>query len=339
MLKKITTVFGLMLGFVWLAAQAQAAAEAVPSISLKSAVNGQEITVFVTGDHLKDLYAYDLIISYDPGKLVYQNASSGASGFGVDPIVKNGDIRIAHTKVGKIAGDNGTKELASAKFTRLDSGTTSVSVHDVKLVDSKLNAAAAGKAEISIENSITSTTIALKDIEGHWAKDSIQEAVRQGWITGYANGTFQPNKEVTRTEFAAMLIRALGDNSTDRSQPLKFTDVQQIPPWARPLVEAAVLRGIMNGYENGSFGPGKLITRAEMATMAIRSLNLAEAVKNSDQPSFADNNQIPAWAKPYAAAVEQKGIMKGRSGNMFAPGAHATRAEAVVVILAVLQRQ
>ncbi|BFH60808.1 S-layer homology domain-containing protein [Paenibacillus azoreducens] len=338
MLKKITAVFGLMLGFIWFASQAQAAAEAASSISLKSAVNGQEITVLVTGNDLKDLYAYDLIISYDPGKLVYLSASSGASGFGVDPIVKNGKIRIAHTKVGKIAGDNGTKELASIKFKRLGSGTTSVSVHDVKLVDSKLNAAAAGKAELSIDNGITSTTVALKDIEGHWAKDSIQEAVRQGWVTGYANGTFLPNKEVTRTEFAAMLIRALGESSGS-SQPLKFTDVQQIPSWARPFVEAAVNRGIMNGYANGSFGPGKLITRAEMAAMAIRSLNPAEAVRNSDQPSFADNNRIPAWAKPYAAAAEQKGIMKGRIGNMFAPSEHATRAEAVVVILALLQRQ
>ncbi|MCJ8014028.1 S-layer homology domain-containing protein [Paenibacillus sp. KQZ6P-2] len=339
-MKKIATilVFVIMLG--WIASGTQAwAADAGPSISMKSTVSGNEITVVVTGEQLKDLYAYDFMLKYDVQKLAYQSASSGTSGFSIDPIVKNGEIRIAHTKVGKIAGDNGTLQLAVIKFKRLQTGAAQLSLHDVKLVDSKLNTGGTAiKPVITVEEGSTSTDVALKDITGHWANTAILQAVQQGWITGYANGTFLPNKEVTRAEFAAMLIRAIGTDGGSH-QPLQFTDAKQIPAWALSYVEEAVSRNIMNGYENGAFGPNKLITHAEMAAMAVRSLNGAAAPQESGSLKFADSSQIPAWAKPYAAEAAEKGIMNGRSGNVFAPSAHATRAEAVVVILALLQQK
>ncbi|MEC0241894.1 S-layer homology domain-containing protein [Paenibacillus dokdonensis] len=340
MLKKFAAILGFVMILGWLASGTSAlAADADPFISLKSTSSGSEVKIVVTGEHLKDLYAYDFMLTYDAQKLAYQSASAGASGFSIDPIVNNSDIRIAHTKVGKIAGDNGTLELAVVKFKRLQTGAAELSIHDVKLVDSKLNTAGTNvKAAFTVGKGSTSTEVTLEDIKGHWAQDAIIQAVQQGWITGYSNGIFLPNKEVTRAEFAAMLIRAMGTDGGTH-QPLQFTDAKQIPTWALAYVEEAVSRSIMNGYENGAFGPNKLITRAEMAAMAIRSLHVAEVAKDSSKLSFADSSLIPAWAKPYAAEAAQKGIMNGRSGNLFAPSAHATRAEAVVVILALLQQK
>lgn len=342
MLKKLASILGLVLVFGWFAAQTQASADdsATPFVSLQSTSSGNQITVVVTGEHLKDLYAYDFTLKYDAQKLSYQSASAGPNGFSVDPIVRNGTVRIAHTKVGKTAGDNGTVQLAAVHFARLQKGSAAVSLHDVKLVDSRLNAAASQvvAASISIEEGSVPAPAALKDIGGHWAKDAIEQAVQQGWVTGYANGTFQPGKEVTRIEWAAMLIRALGADDAAR-RPVQFKDAKNIPAWGLPFVEEAVVRGIMNGYADGSFGPAKKMTRAEMATMAVRSLPSAEAPAGGVKPAFADGAQIPAWAKPYAETAAQRGIMSGRSGGLFAPNAHATRAEAVVVISALLQQK
>ncbi|WP_160500577.1 S-layer homology domain-containing protein [Paenibacillus dendrobii] len=343
-MKKLAAIIGIVIMLGWGASfasetQAWAADSTSPSISLKASASGSEITVVVTGDQLKDLYAYDFILKYDAQKLVYQNASSGSTGFSIDPIVSNGDVRIAHTKVGKIAGDNGTQRLAVVNFKRVQSGAAQLSLHDVKLVDSKLNAGGTlAKAALTVEDGAISTEVALKDIAGHWANAAILQALQQGWITGYANGTFMPNKEVTRAEFAAMLIRAIGSD-VGSHQPLQFADAKQIPAWALPYVEEAVSRNIMNGYTNGMFEPNKLITRAEMAAMGIRSLNGVAVPLESASLKFADNSQIPAWAKPYAAEAAKKGIMNGRNGNLFAPSAHATRAESVVVILALLQQK
>ncbi|GIO33933.1 MULTISPECIES: S-layer homology domain-containing protein [Paenibacillus] len=338
MLKQLASVLGIVLVFGWFAAQTPASAdETAPSVSLKSTSNGNEITVVVTGEHLKDLYAYDFTLKYDTQKLAYKSAISSKNGFSVDPIVQDGNVRIAHTKVGGIAGDNGTLQLAAVKFARLQKGSAAISLHDVKLVDSKLNAAGTAiQAAISVKDEAPSGQVALKDIGGHWAKAAIEQAVQQGWVTGYANGTFMPDKEVTRIEFAAMLIRALGADGG--RQPVTFTDAKQIPAWGLPSVEEAVGRGIMNGYGDGSFGPAKKITRAEMAAMAVRSLPSAEPAGGGKPAAFADSGQIPAWAKPYAETAAQRGIMNGRSGGQFAPRAHATRAEAVVVILALLQQ-
>ncbi len=145
--------------------------------------------------------------------------------------------------------------MAAVHFARLQKGSAAVSLHDVKLVDSRLNAAASQivAASISIKEGSVPAPAALKDIGGHWAKDAIEQAVQQGWVTGYANGTFQPGKEVTRIEWAAMLIRALGADDAARL-PVQFKDAKNIPAWGLPFVEEAVVRGIMNGYDDGSFG-------------------------------------------------------------------------------------
>ncbi|MEC0372967.1 S-layer homology domain-containing protein [Paenibacillus chibensis] len=340
MLKKIAAIIGavMLLGCFAIGMQASAA-EAGPAISMKSSASGNEITVTVTGAQLQDLYAYDFMLKYDTQKLAYQSASSGTGGFAIDPIVQNGDIRIAHTKVGKIAGDSGTLQLAVLKFKRLQTGAAQLSLHDVKLVDSKLNTfGTAINASLAVKDGTVSSQAAFKDIAGHWANASIVQAVQQGWISGYEDGSFRPNKEVTRAEFAAMLIRALGTDGKGH-QPLQFTDAKRIPAWALPYVEEAVSRQFMNGYDSGAFEPNKLISRAEMAAMAVRSLNGAAAPAAAGQTNFADDGKIPAWAKPYAAEAAQRGIMKGRSGGIFAPEAHATRAEAVVVILALFQQK
>jgi len=176
------------------------------------------------------------------------------------------------------------------------------------------------------------TEVKFSDISNHWAEASIKQAVSSGIVKGYTDGTFKPNATVTRAEFAVMLMNALkpqGDGAE-----LKFTDNAKIGTWAQKAVAQAVQAGIIKGNQDGSFRPNAEVTRAEMAVMIANALG--QPIEANAATGFADDKDIPAWAKGSVAIVKQAGIVQGKSGNKFAPQDHATRAEAVTVLLKLL---
>lgn len=169
------------------------------------------------------------------------------------------------------------------------------------------------------------------DIAGHWAEASIREAVKQGIITGYPNGSFQPNRNVTRAEFTVMLANALKLQNTEAA--LSFKDSDRIGPWAKAAVAQAVALGIIQGDNNSNFRPEAPITRAEMAVMLARALHLAPVARSA---GFTDDRDIPAWAVGAAAEMKKSGLMQGKGNNNFFPKEAATRAETVTVLLRML---
>ena len=90
--------------------------------------------------------------------------------------------------------------------------------------------------------------------------------------------------------------------------------------------------GIITGYEDGTFGPDKNITRAEFATIVARSFNLTEA---STAETFSD---VPAdhWAKGYIGAAKNAGIINGFEDGTFKPNDNVTEEQAVKMIVAAL---
>ncbi|MBB3069227.1 putative repeat protein (TIGR02543 family) [Paenibacillus baekrokdamisoli] len=181
----------------------------------------------------------------------------------------------------------------------------------------------------------TDTEVKFSDIAGHWAQASIKQAVSGGIVKGYTDGTFKPNATVTRAEFAVMLINALKPQGNGAD--LTFTDNAKIGTWAQKAVAQAVQANIIKGNQDGSFRPNAEVTRAEMAVMIANALG--QSVEANATTSFADDKDIPAWAKGSVAYVKQAGIVQGKSGNLFAPQDHATRAEAVTVLLKMLAQK
>lgn len=175
----------------------------------------------------------------------------------------------------------------------------------------------------------TSGTVKLRDISGHWAEANIQQAVDSGIVQGYQDGTFKPNQAVTRAEFAVMLMNMLKPQG--EGVPLTFTDAGKISVWAQQAVAQAVQAGIVSGYEDGTFRADAVITRPEMAAMVAKVLGLSgEAVSST---GFADDKDIPAWAKGAVALLKQLNLIQGKGLNEFAPADRTTRAEAVTVLL------
>lgn len=184
------------------------------------------------------------------------------------------------------------------------------------------------------ENLEDVTGVEFSDISGHWAAESIKKAVSAGIVKGYTDGMFKPENAVTRSEFVVMLMNAL--KMQEAGSELHFTDKAEIGTWAQKAVSQALLLGIINGYEDGTFGPNGKITRAEIATMIAKALKLPN--KGNAITSFTDDNEIPVWAKSAVAALKGNGIIQGTGTNQFNPRAQTTRAETVTVLLNMLDR-
>jgi len=166
------------------------------------------------------------------------------------------------------------------------------------------------------------------DISGHWAKDSIMKLINAGVISGYPDGTFKPDKTITRAEFTVMLVKAL---NLETKVGKTFTDT--ISHWAKDSISTAAAHGIISGYDENTFSPDDLITREQAAIIIARAAQLETA---TDELIFTDSQAISPWAKPGVAAAFNSRFITGYPDNSFRPQGNTTRAEAVSLILKVI---
>lgn len=114
----------------------------------------------------------------------------------------------------------------------------------------------------------TTTKNNFSDVDvSRWSNKAISTLANGGYINGYADGTFGPAKPITRAEFATMATRyavLAGDKN------FNFSDV--VNHWAKDYINKAAAAGWVNGYSDGTFGPQKYITRAEVMTIINRML-------------------------------------------------------------------
>lgn len=164
------------------------------------------------------------------------------------------------------------------------------------------------------------------DLEGHWAAGEIQKAVAGGYLKGYPDGTFRPDRAVTRAEFVTLVNAAFHVKSTQGARAL-FKDVKP-EDWFAREVQAALEAGYAQGYPDGSFKPQKAVTRQEAACLLARLLRL----EGRESLGFADAGKIESWARPAVAALVSKGILGGYPDGTFRPTRSITRAEAAVMV-------
>lgn len=165
------------------------------------------------------------------------------------------------------------------------------------------------------------------DAENHWAADSIRLFARLGIAQGYGDGTFKPDANITRGEFASMLVKLFPLTHGTAATP-GFTDLGN--SWARDAVLTLASNGIISGYKDGTFQADRTITRAEMIAILARIVNLT-AVKQEKTVSLQDIDH--SWAREQIQLAANAGIIHGRSENVFGPNKSATRAEALTVLL------
>ncbi|MFD2330322.1 M4 family metallopeptidase [Cohnella sp. GCM10020058] len=176
------------------------------------------------------------------------------------------------------------------------------------------------------------------DIAVHTDRAAIEKMASRKLVLGAGSGQFQPDRTVTRAEFAALLARALGLQTLPAA--FSFADVKA-GAWYGAPVTTAVSAGLISGYGNGSFGPGGVIKRQEMAVMLGRAIayagGLPKIAGQAGSGASADAAKIPAWAAADAQALLAAGIMQNRADGSFAPAAPVTRAEATVSLMRMLE--
>jgi len=157
------------------------------------------------------------------------------------------------------------------------------------------------------------------------------------YIVGFPDGTFGPRKFVTRAQMAAMLSRNLTGGQIPRANEITYKDTKR--SWAENEIEYARMAGVMQGYDSGNFGPQDLVTRAQMAVIAVRWLDKQCKANASYSPycnavkegmSFTDIRGH--WAEDPITRIGSIGILMGSGNGTFRPNDKLTREEAVTIL-------
>lgn len=172
------------------------------------------------------------------------------------------------------------------------------------------------------------------DIAGSWAQSAVEDMASRLIVQGTGSGSFEPARSVNRAEFAAILAAGLG-LSADNAAASGFADVSA-GDWFSRDVAAAAQYGLINGFGDGTFRPDKTITRAEAMAMLARAMKVsglsAASADTSTLGTFADQADVPEWAREAAAANVQAGLIEGTEQQRLVPGANLSRAEAAALI-------
>lgn len=188
--------------------------------------------------------------------------------------------------------------------------------------------------------------LAFPDVsKDYWAASQINLLSEQGVIVGYPDGTFKPDANVTRAEFAAMAIRALGQQHTKIAQPITYADVDE-NYWAYQDIQKAVYFDLIsNSKENDLFRPEDSVSRAESLSVAVNALTTEtispDKAKEVIERRYIDANTIPEWFLIPAGKAEILGmIVVAPSAKKTALEADrpATRAEVAAILFKMMEQ-
>ncbi len=147
---------------------------------------------------------------------------------------------------------------------------------------------------------MTTPAFAYPDVDStYWAAKQIEELTEKGVIVGYPDGTFKPDENVSRAEFASMAIKALGQEHTTVAQPVTFTDIEP-SFWAYDAIQKALYFDLISCPPLGEpFRPDDTVTRAESISVAVNALTTEQIsnlkAKEVLSKRFTDVNEVPEW--------------------------------------------
>lgn len=173
------------------------------------------------------------------------------------------------------------------------------------------------------------------DLAGHWSQPYVEILANKLVVDGVSDTSFEPDRNISRAEFAALVVRSLGLGQGTYSG--EFNDVNS-GAWYAGVVGAAVKAHIIDGYEDGTFRPDAQISREELAAMVVRAMNyagLSTEVSSDEQSSllgkFTDASSI-VWAQKEIAAAIHSGIIEGMTESTIGAAQHATRAQSATML-------
>ena len=164
-------------------------------------------------------------------------------------------------------------------------------------------------------------------------KPALEKGDHFAYMVGYDDGTIRPNANITRAEVATIFFRLLTDDSREKywSDQNPYSDISA-GAWYNNAVSTMTRAGVLTGYDDGTFRPNANITRAEFAAIAARFLS--DGYTGPDRFSDISGH----WAAEYINRAARAGWIGGYGDSTFRPDQPITRAEAMTLINAVLER-
>ena len=159
--------------------------------------------------------------------------------------------------------------------------------------------------------------------------DSVMQCADKGYVRGYEDGTFRPNGNITRAEFAVIMNKVLGLQEAANNT---FRDVKAGKWYTAPVLNC-VKAGVISGYGNGYFGINDPVTREQAAVILAKAFSIEGSTGNTP---FSDDANISPWAKSSVKGMYDAGYiagMKSDSGaRYFAPRTNLTRGQICVLL-------
>ena len=177
-------------------------------------------------------------------------------------------------------------------------------------------------------------SVLFTDIDGHWAKDWIVKAVNLGFVSGYEDGNFKPDRTITRAEFSKLLNSALNIEITEE---IGFSDVKE-NDWFYKDIQKSLAAGFFSGYENNTFRPNNPIKREEAAKVVSGAITTGN-IDGEGATLLSDYNTIQEWARDSVNTVYNKGYILGYPSGVYMPSRSLTRAEAVKIIYEIVENE
>ena len=284
------------------------------------------------------------------------NAKNKATAQGYELLVNPVDLDLTFTNNGKTARSGELKGY-TPKYIALPEGidpnriTTGVivnpdgSIFHVPTVVTKIN----GRYYAQINDlrghgsySVIWNPQDFADVKTHWGKADVNNIAARLDLEGTGSNTFSPNRNVTRSEFADIVVLGLGLMRQDAQQNI-FPDIPD-SAWYRTSVALANEYGIVRGYNDGKFYGNQEITREQGFAMIARAYRFidSQATLSEEQAASAlarynDAADVAAWAKPDVAQLIAAGIIQGNGPEVLSPKAPMTRAEVTALTARMLK--
>ncbi len=175
----------------------------------------------------------------------------------------------------------------------------------------------------------TPTPGSLSDITGHWAEGFIRGLVNRGVISGFPDGTFKPEANITRAQYAAAIAKAF--NLPNQRETPNFSDIAA-DFWGRAAILKAAQMGFISGFPDNTFRPDQNLTRVQAIVSLISGLGFTGG-NASVLTVYSDRAQIPSYATDeVATATQRRMVVNHPQVGQLEPMQDITRAEVAALI-------
>lgn len=284
----------------------------------------------------KTAITYPFTLSTETTLYMSQTAGGGGGGGG-----RSVSIKLDKDTVSGVVGDK-IKVTATVTGSTAKPTWTS-SNEDVATVDENGNITLVGKGtatvKVKVNGIVKNIPVTVKEATATpvptvkpTEAPVINTEYTKPYASGYDDGSFLPNNNITRGELAAMIARlSYGDDLPDGMYQASFPDVDS-DAWFNKYIGYLEDKDVLSGYEDGTFRPMDTITRGEISAVIARAQRYDLISYNGIFTDVTEND----WAKDYIETLADKNIVSGYEDGTFGPYSPLTRAEAVAIINRVL---